>query len=340
MLMLFRQAKGFRHPRRGAVVWVVLHTTESDIGPAGPGDQGAESTANYFAGNSSTSSHYVTDDDSAVACVAEDAEAYTQAPWNRWAISIEQDARARFTREEWTTVHAGLLEQTAKVVADVCARYELPIRFVNAQQIATAAAAGADLPKGVTTHVELNRAARILGLAWGKRLGLVGSDYSELDWFSLTSHTDPGDGYPADLVLARATAIANPDPDVEPTPVVIPSMEGDEVYVVHEPYVIDPEGDKQLPDGTRVRFTYAKFAGTMYATESDPPQQVAGPVVWIDGPTDAAYRNMLVHRRPLPVTDLHGVVLLGPFPTKNADGSPMDPVHPWERGDFMRVIGA
>jgi hypothetical protein len=282
------------------VRWIVLHTTESDIDPAALPDHGAERTAAYFQQITDVSSHYVVDDDSTVQCVSESDEAYTQAPWNRYAISIEQEGRAAFTRDAWLTTHNGLLNQTAALLADITTRCGIPLAWVSGDNIIAAAGQG---PAGVTTHVELNKAARKFGVGWARSMGLVPGDYTAAQFFSLTSHTDPGSNYPIDVVLARAAAL----------------KEGDDMFVVHVPVV---------EDGTKC---YARFAGPMYTTPTG--GLVAGEVVWIDGPTYAAYQRLGVTERSLAVTDFKGVILLGRVPTG-------DPIHAWAPSDFAQVVGS
>jgi hypothetical protein len=223
MLLMFTQAHGRHSPRRGPITWLVLHTTESDIGPAGAGDQGAERTAAWMAGaTADTSSHYVVDDDSTIQCVALTDEAWTQAPWNPFSVSIEQEGRAAFTRDDWLGPHSGMLDQTAKILADCYTQLGIPLRYLASTDLVAGLKAGV-WPKGVTSHVELNTAARTLGLDWCKAntLGSLGGGYTQAQFFALTSHTDPGTNYPIDEVLARARRI------LDPTPTPIPDQEDD-----------------------------------------------------------------------------------------------------------------
>lgn len=206
----FVQSPNRRHPRRASVVWVTLHTTESDIG--GSPDRGAENTASYFTNSGiDVSSHYVTDDDSTVQCVDEGDEAWTNAPWNPFSITIEQDGRAAWSRDYWLANHDGLLNQTAALVADICTRHSIPIRRVTPVEVAAAARGGGlGMASGVITHVDLNTAARALGKSYFQGLGYISSSYSDSSFFGLTSHTDCGAGYPIDVVLDRAAAHASP----------------------------------------------------------------------------------------------------------------------------------
>jgi hypothetical protein len=297
--------------RRGDVKWIVLHTTESDIGPVGPGDMGAENTAKYFQNpNLDVSSHFVVDDDSTVQCVKLVDEAFTNGPWNRWTITIEQEGRAAF--DNWTTVHNGLLEQTASLLANLYTEYNVPLKFVTGAEIANAILTGQAWPKGVTTHIELNNAARTLGQDWAKSAGLVGTAQTVQSWRNLISHTDPGVNYPTDEVIRRARAKLG----VVPPSQIDASEEG--VFGIFAPVATDG------------RTCYARFSGTAY--KSDTGGIAIRDIVWIDGPTYEGLKNLGFKENKIALTDLHGVALLGPMPVG-------DPIHTWVAGDFMRVIG-
>lgn len=325
LLLPFTQARGHRTPRRGPITWLVLHTTESDIPHLTDGtDPGAERTASYFQTNSSTSSHWVVDDDSAVQCVAAGDEAYTQAPWNPYALAVEQEGRAAFTEADWLGPHAGILDQTAKIAAAAYTSFAIPLRYLDRATLTAALADNPDprsWPKGVTTHVELNNVARNLGLAWVKaNTPSIPSSYTQAQFFDLTSHTDPGTNFPMNEVLARARRILDPEPPIQPTPDPITFPEGDDsMLMIHVPVADDG------------RECYARFAGDI--AKSPTGGLAIRDLVWIDGPTNAGLKRLGFEERRLPVGDLHGVALLGPLP----EG---DPVHDWKTSDFMRVIGS
>lgn len=335
LLLPFKAASGKHHPRRGPIVWLVLHTTESDIGPLGPGDQGAERTAAYFQSSAAgTSSTWVVDDDSAIQCVALGDEPWTQAPWNPFSVSIEQEGRAAFTRADWLGAHSGMLDQAANIIASCYTALNIPLRYLTGAEIAASLLLEPDdpnrWPKGVTTHVELNAAARALGLDWCKRYtaGSLSSSYTQSSFIGeLTSHTDPGMGYPIDEVLARARRLLDPTIPVTPPtePITFPEGE-DSMLMIHVPVAADG------------RECYARFSGEI--SKSPTGGLAIRDVVWIDGYTNDTLKNLGFQERRLAVADLRGVALLGPYPTKNPDGSPMDPIHDWKPSDFMRVIGA
>lgn len=177
------QARNFTQANRSDVRWVVLHSTE------GPRVKGAAAgVARWFAGASApqASSHYVVDADEVVQCVAEKDIAWTQGQANRDSISIEIVGFARYTRDEWLDDYGEpQLRRVARLVAEICQRWQIPIEFVDAGGIA-------ERLGGITTHAVLTQ-------AYGVRGG----------------HTDPGDGFPLDTVLEWAAEVAAEmdDPD-------------------------------------------------------------------------------------------------------------------------------
>lgn len=302
------QAAGFHQNRRGPITWIVLHTTESDIDPDRIPDHGAEQTAAYFQGIHNVSSHYVVDDDSTVQCVQENDEAYTQAPWNPFSISIEQEGRALFDGVAWVNHHGGLLDQTAALVADLSVRRNIPLRFVASDDIVGSIKnLGVIGPPGITTHIELNHASRALGADWFATRGLLPAGYAQFT--ALTSHTDPGDAYPIDAVLDRARRRLGP---VQP----ISSPEG-KMLVLHAP----------VADNGQT--AYARFLGEMVPAPNG--NFVGMPCYWVQDPNLAnVYKSWGIPERLIPVADFANVPLLGPVPHD-------DPVYDWSQFKFIRL---
>jgi len=131
-----------------------------------PGLSDIDAILNFFASPASqASSHIVNDAEGHDArCVYDRDKAWTQAAYNPMALSVEQIEPAPKSRERWMRENRRQLENTARWIAHWSALYGIPIRFSTV--------------KGCCEH-------RHLGQAGG-------------------GHTDCGDGYPLDWVLAKA----------------------------------------------------------------------------------------------------------------------------------------
>ena len=153
-----------------AVTLIVLHSTEGGTAP---------SVARYFQeASSGGSAHIVVDDKGCQRCVAD-----TTIPWgapgaNDQGFHIEQCGYAAWTAHQWEQ-HLPELHRVAYKVAAASKRFRIPIRFCTPTDLAAG-------KRGVTTHHAVSR--------WQTAIKAPGDH----------SHTDPGDGYPIDLVLALA----------------------------------------------------------------------------------------------------------------------------------------
>ncbi len=165
----FRPAKHFsRGPRREPPSLIVIHTMEAP-------EKGstAENVASYFAGESApqASAHYCIDNDSIVQCVKDDDIAWHASNANARGIGLEHAGYAKQTREEWADEYSvAMLRLSAKLSAQLCAKYNIPVEFVDEDGLRLGQA-------GFTGHVNVNKA------------------------FNAGSHWDPGPGFPWDLYL-------------------------------------------------------------------------------------------------------------------------------------------
>lgn len=177
------QAAHVGHGRpHGPPTLIVLHTTEG-----GESRSSAESIASWWASPSSpvSSAHYVVDPDSVVQCVRnEDRAWHTPGKLagrfvNDISIGIEQCGTARQTPEQWAD-EASLaeLDRTARLVAELCTRYGIPIEHRTVEELRAGNASG------ICGHVDCTHA--------------TGSG----------DHWDPGPHYPWDHVLALARCAA------------------------------------------------------------------------------------------------------------------------------------
>jgi N-acetylmuramoyl-L-alanine amidase CwlA len=130
----------------------------------------AEWCARFFAGLEGAapraSAHACVDVDSIVQCVPWDRVAWHAPGANQYGIGIEHAGYARQTESDWSDVYsAKMLDLSAWLVAELCAKFGIPIDFVDSDGLLAS-------QPGITTHAECSR-------AWGK-----------------STHTDPGSNFP------------------------------------------------------------------------------------------------------------------------------------------------
>lgn len=160
---------------RGAVIWVIIHTAE--------GARDVRSLGNFFASTSAQASSHVGIDDSEIAqYVPYDQVAWTALEANPYADQAELCGFAAWSRQEWLS-HDGMLTNTARWVADRCKARGIPPQRVSPSLVA------ARRP-GVIGHIDVTNA-----------------------FYGGSGHTDPGPGFPWDVVLDRASAILNGQED-------------------------------------------------------------------------------------------------------------------------------
>lgn len=196
--MQFVQARNYtKGPRtKGAIGLIVVHDME-----APERLDTAEACAAYFAnqppayrdarGNLvGSSAHYCLDADSAVQSVHVEDIAWAAPGANHNGVHLELAGYARQTREEWLDPYGiALLRRAAELIVDLATELAIPLVWLEADEVAAGL-------RGITTHRACTEAFRIIG-----------------------GHTDPGAGFPADVlmgfVLEVAAAKAKPIPTDE-----------------------------------------------------------------------------------------------------------------------------
>jgi len=155
----------------GPPIWVVVHDMEFP-----ERDDAAEWTAAYFARGAdgrSVSSHYTADASSIVQCVRLADVAWTvgNRPGNYRGINWELAGYASQTREQWLDAFGtAMLTRIAEIMRRDMARYAIPARLLDDMQVRS-------FTPGITSHVQLGRC------------------------FAGTDHTDPGRGFPWDVLV-------------------------------------------------------------------------------------------------------------------------------------------
>lgn len=177
----FIQAAKHTPGRSGAVLWIVLHSTDDHEDP-----DYAEDLGRYFAagsGGRNVSSHFGTDSNSTMQYVrVADTAWCAMETANRHGVHIEMTGQSRQTRAQWLDDFGhGLIEQTGALIARIASDQDIPLRYLSDTQLR-------DRQRGIITHAQVTR--------------VIGEG---------NTHTDPGDGFPLDVLLARATQLTGDD---------------------------------------------------------------------------------------------------------------------------------
>ncbi len=166
----FVAARWFTKTEGRDVRKLVLHSME-----AAEKGTTAEAVAQYFATTEKkVSSHYCVDSDSIVQCCQTKDVAYGAPGANHDGVQIELAGFARQTRAEWLDDYSLLmLSLAAGLCAQVlCPKHEVPVLYATAGVMKVRPAAA-----GITLHRDVSAA------------------------FKLSTHTDPGAGFPMALFL-------------------------------------------------------------------------------------------------------------------------------------------
>jgi N-acetyl-anhydromuramyl-L-alanine amidase AmpD len=166
----FVQARNYTRGRSNSIDVIVIHTMESPEKP-----DTAESVAAWFAGSTApqASAHYCIDADSVVECVRDTDVAWHAPGANHNGIGIEHAGRAAQSAADWSDAYSmKLLDLSAGLVAQKCAKYDIPAVWLSAAQLRAG-------KRGITGHVQVSEA------------------------FKRTDHTDPGKSFPVEAYVAR-----------------------------------------------------------------------------------------------------------------------------------------
>ena len=160
---------------------VVIHTMEIAERP-----DAAEICARWFASAASeVSAHYCVDAGTVIQCVRERDIGWHARGGNTASIGDELAGFARQSEREWDDAYSrALLDRAATLVADICRRRRIPVRWLLADDLLAGR-------RGLTGHVEVSRA------------------------YGLSDHWDPGPGFPVERFVdavrvaqaARATRL-------------------------------------------------------------------------------------------------------------------------------------
>jgi len=159
---------------------IVIHSTEGGS---------AAGAAGWFTNKASGgSAHVVVDDKECYRTLPDD-----MIPWgakggraNEDGLHIEFTGYAKWSRDEWLK-HQAELEKGAAIISNWAKMYNIPLQFLDAEDLEKAG----NSAHGITTHHELTKAFKIDG-----------------------GHTDPGNGFPMDVLFYEMGADYKPNPYV------------------------------------------------------------------------------------------------------------------------------
>lgn len=152
-----------------AIEVVVMHTME-----IAERRDAAMICARWFASSvSKVSAHYCVDADTVIQCVRENDIAWHARGGNTHSIGVELAGFARQTSDEWEDEYStDVLAHASVLVADVCRRRRIPVRWLTADDLRSGR-------RGITGHAEVSKAYR------------------------KSDHWDPGPGFPIESFLDR-----------------------------------------------------------------------------------------------------------------------------------------
>jgi hypothetical protein len=179
---------------RGRPTFGVFHTMETPL-RAGY----AASLSRYAAGGPGVSWHYSVDPAETWGVLPDAVVGWHVGTANTRSMGLEQSGRAAMTRAEWLTDDAmAQHHRSAEVVRHARDEYGIGMYLMSDQQLRDAHAG--KIVGGWATHDQCRR--------------VIGG----------TTHTDPGSGWPADVVLQLAAgAVPAPVPPPAPAPVPPPA---------------------------------------------------------------------------------------------------------------------
>ena len=146
----FVESPNFTRGDGRAINVVVIHTME-----IAEGEGAAEACARWFATPASeVSAHFCVDAETTIRCVNEGDVAWHARGGNANSIGIELAGYAGQRALGWADDYSrAVLERAARVTAEVCGRYRIPIRRLRATDLVAG-------KRGITGHADVSAAFR------------------------------------------------------------------------------------------------------------------------------------------------------------------------------------
>lgn len=168
--------------RQGLIKRIYIHTFEGR-------DLDAIAMARYQLSPAAGGSYHIVIDVNGMTARENDDD---YIPWsagwtaNRDGIHISLAGQAAFSRDKWLS-RGKQLDKLAEVVAAYCKAYGVPAVYRNAEDLKA-------MRLGISTHADA-------AIAWRE-----------------TDHTDPGKGFPMDVLVDKVNALLHPTPVPPPPP--------------------------------------------------------------------------------------------------------------------------
>lgn len=157
-----------------SIRYFVIHTAEAALPSAA-----AEAVGRYFAGNNAGgSTQFGVDIDSTQRYLGDHIIAWGAPPLNETGLHVECAGRAAFDRDKWLKEYAPMFKRLGWLLENRCRKYGIPLEIRDAAYLKTHGTTPNAGKGGITTHVAVSQA------------------------FRKSTHTDPGDGFPLDVVMA------------------------------------------------------------------------------------------------------------------------------------------
>lgn len=157
-----------------SIRYFVVHTAEAPLPTSA-----AEAVGRYFEGsNAGGSTHFGIDIDSTQRYLGDHIIPWGAPPLNETGLHVECAGKAAFDRDKWLKEYAPMFQRLGWLLENRCRKYGIPLELRDAtdlKRLGTSPNAGKG---GITTHSAVSKA------------------------FGKTTHTDPGDGFPLDVVMA------------------------------------------------------------------------------------------------------------------------------------------
>lgn len=155
------------------IAYFVIHTAEAPLP-----EKGAEAVGAYFQGTTSRgSTQYGVDVDSTQQYLGDKYVAWGAPPLNISGLHVECAGRASFGRATWLREYGPMFQRLGWLIAVKTAKYGIPLNILNVAELKKRSIAPGKGKGGLVYHSTVSLA------------------YKQSD------HTDPGDGFPMDLVM-------------------------------------------------------------------------------------------------------------------------------------------
>lgn len=179
----YGQARFFTPGRKSRPIWIVIHTAETK-----ETEDAAEALARYASkmpDNRHASWHYSVDSNSVQKSVEETDTAWAVGPGNGLSINIELAGTAAQSKAQWDDTYSrSLLDQAARLVADIATRNQIPLVHPTTEDVLA-------LVPGVIGHDQVSRASALAE----QRLMKKSPWWNGATWVR-TNHYDPGPNFP------------------------------------------------------------------------------------------------------------------------------------------------